>query len=243
MTLRVYALVPARSGSKGLPDKNILEIDGRPLIGHAIAFGLSLKIDRVLVSTDSERYATIARQWGGECPFLRTDVASSDAAREEDILDDLDERLPQHGIELPDVWVWLKPTSPFRRRDAVLQGLEILQTRPAVDSVRLVSEADARLQVINSSGFLEPLLKEWPPHLSKIPRTTLVKTYHPFSLEIFRHQGWRENRTLFMGRRIVPLLQSRITSLDIDDRDGFDIIKALMEARPRPRIVDDHLPP
>lgn len=243
MTLRVYALVPARSGSKGLPDKNILEIDGRPLIAYAIAFGLSLKIDRVLVSTDSERYAGIAEKWGGECPFLRAEAASTDAAREEDILDDLNERLPQHGLEVPDVWVWLKPTSPFRRRDAVLQGLQILQTRPEVDSVRLISEADARLQVINSSGFLEPLLNEWPPHLSKIPRTTLVKTYHPFSLEIFRHQGWRENRTLFMGRRIVPLLQSRITSLDIDDRDGFDIIKALMEARPRPQIVSDHLPP
>lgn len=243
MTLRVYALVPARSGSKGLPDKNILEIDGRPLIGHAIAFGLSLKIDRVLVSTDSERYAEIGRQWGGESPFLRAASASSDAAREEDILDDLDARLPQHGIELPDVWVWLKPTSPFRRRDAVLEGLDILRTRADVDSVRLVSEADARLQVINSSGYLEPLLKEWPAHLSKIPRTTLMKTYHPFSLEIFRHQGWRVNRTLFMGRHIVPLLQSRITGLDIDDKDGFDIIKALIEARPRPKIVSDHLPP
>jgi CMP-N-acetylneuraminic acid synthetase len=241
--MRVYALVPARSGSKGLPDKNILEIDGRPLIGHAIAFGMSLGIDRVLVSTDSERYAAIAQHWGGECPFLRSEAASTDASREEDILDDLDQRLPQHGIELPDVWVWLKPTSPFRRRDAVRQGLEILKTRPEVDSIRLVSEGDARLQVINSDGFLEPLLKEWPSHLSKIPRTTLMKTYHPFSLEIFRHQGWRDNRTLFMGRRIVPILQSRITSLDIDDRDGFDIIKALMEARPRPRIVSDHVTP
>lgn len=241
--MRVYALIPARSGSKGLPDKNILEIDGRPLIGYAIAFGLALKIDRVLVSTDSERYADIARRLGGECPFLRADSASSDTAREEDILDDLDKRLPQHGIELPDVWVWLKPTSPFRRVDAVLQGLEVLRTRSEVDSVRLVSEADARLQVVNSAGFLEPLLKEWPTHLSKIPRTTLVKTYFPFNLEIFRHQVWRKNRTLFMGRSIVPLVESRITGLDIDDRDGFDLVKALIEARPRPKMVSDHLPP
>ncbi len=241
--MRVYALVPARSGSKGLPDKNIMDIGGRPLIDYAIAFGLALKIDRVLVSTDSERYAEIARGCGAECPFLRAGFASSDTAREEDILDDLNTRLPQHGIELPDVWVWLKPTSPFRRVDAVLQGLEILRTRPEVDSVRLVSEGDARLQVINADGFLEPLLKEWPPHLSKIPRTTLVKTYFPYNLEIFRHRGWVANRTLFMGRRIVPIVESRITGMDIDDRDGFELVKALIEARPRPRIVADHLPP
>lgn len=241
--MRVYALVPARSGSKGLPDKNILEIDNRPLLAYSIAFGLALGIDRVLVSTDSGHYAEIARAYGAECPFLRASEASSDAAREEDILDDLDLRLPQHGIALPDVWVWLKPTSPFRRADAVRNGLEILRTRPDVDSVRLVSEGDARLQIINADGFLEPLLTEWPPHLSKIPRTRLMKTYHPFSLEIFRHKGWKENRTLFMGRRILPIIQSRITGLDIDDRDGFEIIKALIEARPRARIVSEHLPP
>lgn len=241
--MRVYALVPARSGSKGLPDKNVLEIDGRPLLAYSIAFGLALGIDRVFVSTDSDRYAAIAREHGAECPFLRAPVASSDAAREEDILDDLNVRLPQHGIDLPDVWVWLKPTSPFRRIDAVREGLEILRTRSDVDSVRLVSEGDARLQVINNEGFLEPLLDEWPEHLSKIPRTRLVKTYHPFSLEIFRNKQWMENRTLFMGRRIFPIIQSRITGLDIDDRDGFEIIKALIEARPRARIVSDHLPP
>jgi CMP-N-acetylneuraminic acid synthetase len=241
--MRVYALIPARSGSKGLPDKNVLEIDGHPLIAYSIAFGQALGIDRVLVSTDSERYADIGRRYGAECPFLRSEAASSDASREEDILGDLDPRLPAHGIELPDIWVWLKPTSPFRSVANVHEGLEILRTRPEIDSVRLVSEGDARLQVINGEGYLEPLLKEWPTELSKVPRTRLVRTFHPFSLEIFRHDGWVKGGTAFMGRKILPILQSRITGLDIDDRDGFDIIKALIETRPQAPIVADHLVP
>jgi CMP-N,N'-diacetyllegionaminic acid synthase len=125
----------------------------------------------------------------------------------------------------------------------VREGLEVLRTRPEIDSVRLVSEGDARLQIVNSEGYLEPLLKEWPPELSKIPRTRLVKTYHPFTLEIFRHSGWVKGSAAFMGRSILPIPQSRITGLDIDDRDGFDIVKALIESRPRAPIVAKHLVP
>ena len=237
----VYALVPARSGSKGLPDKNVLPVDGHPLIAYSIAFGLKLGVGRVLVSTDSVRYAGIARAFGAECPFLRADFASSDSAREEDILADLDARLPRHGIPLPDIWVWLKPTNPFRSISAVHQAIEILATRPDVDSVRLVTEADARLQVINDEGYLEPLLSAWPDGYSKIPRDRLQKAYYPFNLEVFRHRGWVAWKQGFMGRRIVPLPQPRITGLDIDDRDGFEIVKALIEARPRADIVARHL--
>ena len=68
--MRVYALVPARSGSKGLPDKNIQDIGGHPLMAYAIAFGRELGIDRVIVSTDSERYAEIARIYGADCPVV-----------------------------------------------------------------------------------------------------------------------------------------------------------------------------
>lgn len=237
----VYALIPARSGSKGLPDKNILPVDGHPLIAYSIAFGLKLGIDRVLVSTDSERYAAVARAYGAECPFLRAELASSDSAREEDILADLDARLPKHGIALPDIWVWLKPTSPFRSLDAVRQAIDILATRPEADSVRLVTEADARLQIINAEGYLEPLLSAWPAGYSKIPRDRLQKTCHPFNLEVFRHRGWAAWKQGFMGRRIVPLPQPRITGLDIDDRDGFEIVRALIEARPRAQVVARHI--
>src|SRR5690242_3012086 len=116
--MRAYALIPARSGSKGLPDKNVMEIDGIPLLAYSVSFGQSLGIERVLLSTDSRKYADIGKRFGAECPFLRSAEAASDSAGEHDILADLDARLPAHGIELPDVWVWLKPTCAFRSRDS-----------------------------------------------------------------------------------------------------------------------------
>ena len=240
--MRAYALIPARSGSKGLPDKNIMEIDGIPLLAYSVMFGKALRIDRVLLSTDSQKYADIGERFGAECPFLRSAEAASDSAGEHHILADLDARLPRHGIELPDVWVWLKPTCPFRSRDAVQQALRLLENDPSLHSVRIVTEADARIHRINEQGFLEPYFPGlWPPERSKIPRTYLPKAYSPFNLEVFRHEGWKERGALFMGTRIKPIVLPRITGLDIDDRDGAEIIKALIEARPRPEFVARHL--
>jgi CMP-N,N'-diacetyllegionaminic acid synthase len=237
--MRVYALVPARSGSKGLPDKNILPIDGYPLLAYSIAFGKKLPIDRVIVSTDSNDYQEIATRYGADCPYLRGSKASSDVAMEEDILADLNENLPRCGIDIPDIWIWLKPTCPFRSADAVEEAIGILQS-PDIDSVRIVSEADARIHRINKDGFLEPLLSEWDPRRSKMRRNEFPKVYQPFNLEVFRHSGWIQRGALFMGRRIRPIVCPKITGLDVDDRDGFEIIKSLIEAKPRAEIVQKY---
>jgi CMP-N-acetylneuraminic acid synthetase len=243
--MRAYALIPARSGSKGLPDKNILPIAGHPLLAYSIAFGRTIPVERVILSTDSPRYAEIGRAYGAECPLLRGAQAASDTAMEEDILADLDARLPGLGIPLPDIWVWLKPTCPFRDPAAVAEGIAALRDRPELDSVRIVTEADARLHRINAEGYLEPAPPSWDPTRSKMRRSEFEKVYQPFNLEIFRHEGWRARGSLFMGRRIHPIVLPRITGLDVDDRDGFDLIRTLIEADPRPELVGRHilLPP
>ena len=79
--MRSIAIIPARSGSKGLKDKNIKELCGKPLLAYSIeAAKLSGCFDTVMVSTDSEKYAEIARQWGAEVPFLRSAETSNDTA-------------------------------------------------------------------------------------------------------------------------------------------------------------------
>ena len=239
--MTVYALIPARSGSKGLPNKNILEVDGHPLIAYSIAFARKLAIDRIIVSTDSELYRDIALQYGAECPYLRGASASSDTAQESEILADLSANLPNHSIPLPDVWVWLKPVNPFRSLDAARQALKIISKRHDVDSVRIISEADARLHTVNEHGFLTPYGHGWDLGLSKMPRSRFPKVYQPYNLEVFRHQGWVERRELFMGTRIVPIVASKITGLDIDDKDTFEIAKSLIEMRPRPEPVASHI--
>lgn len=101
--MRAYAIIPTRSGSRGLPDKNILPVDGHPLLADSVAFGKRLPVERVLLSTDSERYAQIGRGDGAECPALRSAEASTHTAMEPDILADLDATLPLLGIPLPDI--------------------------------------------------------------------------------------------------------------------------------------------
>lgn len=241
--MRAYAMVPARSGSKGLPDKNIREIDGHPLMAYAIAFGRAVGLDRVIVSTDSEKYAGIARAYGAECPYLRGPEASSDTAMEEDILADLAANLPRFGVEMPDVWVRLKPTNPFRSVASVRRALEILRDRPDIESVRIVSEADARLVTVGEDGFLKPLLTDvWDPGRSVMRRSEFPKAYSPFNLDLLRHRNWIEKGSAYMGARIHPIVEHRITGMDINDAEDFEIVRTLIEARPRPRLVADYLP-
>lgn len=238
---RVYALIPARSGSKGLPHKNILEIDKHPLIAYSISFALKLGIDRVLVSTDSESYRAIALRYGAECPYLRGAEASTDTAREEDIIADLVRNFSRFDIPEPELWVWLKPVNPFRSLASVNRALKLLLERNDIDSVRIVSEADARLHRVNEAGFLEPYGPGWDQNISKMPRSKFSKVYQPYNLEVFRHRGWVEDGRKFMGTRILPIMEPKITGLDVDDRDTFEIVKALIEARPRPDVVARHI--
>ena len=237
----VYAFIPARSGSKGLPDKNILPIAEHPLLAYSIAFGKALGIDRVIVSTDSERYAEIARHYGAECPYLRGAKASSDTAMEEDILEDMEANLPQHGIPMPDIWVRLKPTNPFRRLDHALQAIEILKTRPEVDSVRHVNASETRVCKINDQGYLEPLSPDWPQDRSVIRRTEFPTAYQVFNLDVLRHKNLARWGSAYMGKAIVPIIGEAITGLDVNNVDDFELVKAVIEMQPRPDIVDRHL--
>lgn len=239
--MRAYALIPARSGSKGLPDKNILPVAGHPLLAYSVAFARQIPVERVLLSTDSPRYAEIGRAYGAEAPGLRGPAASGDTAMEEDILADLAAALPARGIPLPDIWVWLKPTCPFRDPAAVAEAIAVLRDRPEVDAVRIVSEADARLHRISAEGWLEPAFPGWDPARSKMRRSEFPRVFQPFNLEVFRHAGWTLRGSLFMGRRIHPIVLPRLTGLDVDDRDGFEIIRTLIEARPRPALIARHI--
>src|SRR5947208_4197253 len=101
----VYALILARSGSKGVPDKNIRDVAGHPLFAYSIAFAKKMRVDRVILSTDSPVYQEIAIRYGSECPYLRGAEASNDTAMDEEILADLSDNLPRLAIPMPDLWV------------------------------------------------------------------------------------------------------------------------------------------
>lgn len=221
----IWAVVPARSGSKGLPGKNIRDICGKPLIGHAIQFAHACGVfDRIIVSTDSPEYGAIAERFGAEVPFLRSAQAATDSSMEEDILADMAAQLNHHGIQPPDVLVWLRPTFPFRKVADLTQALTLLT--PEVDSVRLVTEGEPRLYAVRNDR-LEPMFDD--QGRSMIRRQEFEETVKVFHTDIF----WFRNISLgprFLGNVSVPFRIHKICSTDIDTREDAEIAEALMRA-------------
>ena len=149
--------------------------------------------------------------------------------------------LPERGIPLPDIWLRLKPTNPFRRLDHALEAISILKARPDIDLVRHVNKTELRQQIINAEGFLEPLSADWPANCSVIRRNEFPDTYQVFNLDVLRHANWQKLGSAYMGLRVLPIVGEAITGLDINDRDSFELVKTLIEARPRAAIVERHL--
>ena len=135
------AIIPARSGSKGLKDKNIKELCGKPLIAYSIAAALdSGCFDEVMVSTDSERYAEIAREHGASVPFLRSEATSSDTASSWDMVDEVLEGYKRMG-RLFDTFCLLQPTSPLRTAEDISTAYKLYQEKASF-AVVSVCEAE-----------------------------------------------------------------------------------------------------
>ena len=112
--MRNIAIIPARSGSKGIKDKNIKDLCGKPLIAYTIQAAISSgKFDEVKVSTDSEHYADIARQYGANVPFLRTESTATDEASSQDVIEEVLGNYMMRG-DIFDTFCLLQPTSPLR---------------------------------------------------------------------------------------------------------------------------------
>ena len=138
----VLALIPARGGSKGIPRKNIRDFAGYPLLAWSIAAGLQAgTVTRVLVSTDDEQIAGVAREFGAETPFLRPSQFAQDDSTDLPVFQHALGWLEEQEGYRPDIVVQLRPTSPVRPRDLIDRGVQTLLVHPDADSVRGVVPA------------------------------------------------------------------------------------------------------
>jgi len=133
----VLAIIPARGGSRGIPGKNIKEFAGYPLIAYSIVAGLQSElVNRVVVSTDDETIASVARQLGAEVPFMRPAEFAQDDTLDMPVAVHCLDWLAENESYHPDIMVWLRPTSPIRPRECVDQAIQSLLDHPEADSVR-----------------------------------------------------------------------------------------------------------
>jgi CMP-N,N'-diacetyllegionaminic acid synthase len=131
--VNIVAIIPARSGSKSIVDKNIKELSGHPLIAYSIAVAkLSKKVDKVIVSTNSQEYSKIAKEYGAEVPFTRPNEFSSDTSTDKDFLVHAMNWLEENENITPEYWVHLRPTTPLRDLEVVDNAIDkIIQDKSA----------------------------------------------------------------------------------------------------------------
>lgn len=138
---RIIAIIPARSGSKGLADKNIRILVGKPLIAYSIIQAQEAGVfDEIFLSTDSQEYANIAIQYGANVSFLRSEKLATDTASTWDCVKEALEQYETMGKKF-DIFVVLQPTSPLRAPQDIVTAVETMVLKKA-DSVVSVCEAD-----------------------------------------------------------------------------------------------------
>jgi CMP-N-acetylneuraminic acid synthetase len=133
----VYAIIPARSGSKGIPNKNIMLLGGFPLIAYSIAAArLTKGIDRVIVSTDSRQYADIAIRYGAEVPVLRPAAISRDTSIDFEFIEHSINWLFDNEGKAPEYFVHLRPTSPLRETVIIEKAIACFKADNKASSLR-----------------------------------------------------------------------------------------------------------
>lgn len=217
----ILAVIPARGGSKGIPGKNIKDLNGKPLIAYSIEAALACeKIDRVVVSTDSEEIAVVAKKYGADVPFLRPAVLAGDTSKTIDTVMDVLERL-QEAYEYV---VLLQPTSPLRTAQDITGAIDkATVTGKDVVSVSPVKEHPILMREINTEGELTPLLAEG----STVRRQDMKEVYRVNGAVYVNHVAELTKETSLNDNPVGYVMPIE-RSIDIDEESDFLLAEHFM---------------
>jgi N-acylneuraminate cytidylyltransferase len=222
--LSVLALITARGGSKGLPDKNLRPLAGRPLVAHSVAHALACPvIDRVVISSDDPRIIRAAVAAGAEAPFVRPAALATDSAGSvEVVLHALD------ALERPyDLLVLLQPTSPLRRPGDIEACLHrtIEAAAPGCLSVCEAAKSPWWMVTLDEAGCVHSLL----PPVEAHRRQDLPPVYLPNGAVYVVRTGWLRAQRAFIGAGTRAHVMPAARSVDIDTALDFRLAEMLLD--------------
>ena len=229
----MLAIIPARGGSKGLPGKNIKPLLGKPLIAYAVEAALKSKyIDRVIVSTDDEEIARVAREAGAEVPFMRPAELASDTATAVDVYIHATEFMMNQTGEPIEKFMVLLPTAPLRTVDHIDAAVEAFNEK-GCDTLISVTEAetppswymnmDGRGCISNSGFGMKGAIVN--------NRQVNDAYYIPNgAIYILDYKLLKEKRTYYSDNT-YGFVMSRLESIDIDNIDDFEYAEFLMKKK------------
>lgn len=221
MTIETLAIIPARGGSKSIPRKNVLDFAGHPLIAYSIAAALQADlVTRVIVSTDDEEIAEIARKYGAEVPFMRPAEHAQDNTMDFPVFKHALDWLAENEDYKPEVVVQLRPTSPVRPPGMVDAAVQLLIDHPDADSVRGIVPAGQnpyKMWQLNEDGSMRNLLDvEGLEEPYNAPRQKLPDTYWQTGhIDAIRATTIHEKNSL-SGDMVWPLPIDIEYTVDID---------------------------
>lgn len=225
---RILAVIPARGGSKGLPNKNILPCAGKPLITWTIEAALNASyVSEVVVSTDDPEIQRIAQQAGAWAPFLRSEALSSDDASVIDVVSDVLQKSEEEKGRF-DFVLLLQPTSPLRMAKHIDEAIEQFLIGREGDVDTLVSVCEIEQKILWAKGIGEDgyLYGHFDLDVSNPRRQKLPRCYLPNGAIYLAPV---ENFSGFYGEKIIPYVMSKQESIDIDYRSDLDDAVKVLE--------------
>lgn len=234
---KILVIVPARSGSKGLKDKNVLDLHGKPLLGWPINAALKSKyVDEIVLSTDSEEYKRMGLEQGANVPFLRPAEFSGDKVASIDVILHCIECLEGQS-KVFDILVLLEPTSPMTEATDIDKALEKLVSSPDSTSIVGVSKAECNHPFFAYKKDEKLLLRPFMNQTGEAVRRQELDDafYLDGSLYISSIEALKKERT-FYTESTMGFEFPKWKAFEIDDEIDFEIVTILMKKYSNDRL-------
>lgn len=246
MKLKSVAFIPARSGSKRIPDKNIKLLQGHPMLAYSIRSAIDSGVfDAVICATDSQLYAEIAKYYGAEVPFLRSKDISGDKSPDVEWVVWMLKQLKNLG-QTYDVFSILRPTSPFRLPDTIRRAWGVFNENSTADSLRAIEKCKqhpGKMWVIRGNKMLPvmPFTNEKNPWHS-CQYDSLPEVYvQDASLEIAWSRNALQNKTI-AGEIIIPFLSKGFEGFDINEPEDLILANYYLDQKQVTLPIINHEP-
>ncbi|BBA52190.1 CMP-N-acetylneuraminic acid synthetase [Fusobacterium varium] len=225
MKEKILAIIPARSGSKGLKDKNIKMMNGKPMIAYTIEAAQNSKIfEDIIISTDSEKYAEIAKKYGGSVPYLRDKKLANDNAKSSDVILDILNRVEKKY----DSFIMLQPTSPLRTEKNIIEAYKMYLEKKAnsVVSVCEMEHSPLWANILNEERRMDSFLKGIDVNKNRQE----LETYYRINgaLYIANVEYFKKYQNFYYKDSYAYVMKKE-NSIDIDDELDFKIAEYLIK--------------
>ena len=227
-------IIPARQGSKGIPNKNIVNIAGKPLIAHSIEIANNCQeISTVLVSTDSEKYAKIAEEYGAIVPFLRPREISQSDSTDIEYLKHALIWLGEHEGQVPEYVVLLRPTTPIRKVEHLREAVHLMKynkTASSVVSVNYIEGCPYKWMIMGDNGYLKSPFDDMSPDDVNLPRQRFPKMLYPNGyVDVLRSKVILEENCVY-GFSALPYFTDE-EIIDIDEMQDLEKVRRLLQKK------------